>query len=142
MLLFLIICYNGNMHKALKPIIPLEESEQKALVQWLRLKGIRHTSVPNSTWTSSWAQKAKNKAMGLCPGLPDLVVCLPKTLLFIEMKRQGRKPTDDQKEWIGFLNGYEGVQACVCYGFDEARETIEEIMGRDGKLSQSEINCL
>jgi hypothetical protein len=27
------------------------------------------------------------------------------------MKRKGKKPTDEQKEWIGFLNTYEGVKA-------------------------------
>lgn len=31
-------------------IIPLEEEEQKALVQWLNIKKIKHTAIPNSTY--------------------------------------------------------------------------------------------
>ena len=104
--------------------IPLEEEEQKALVQWLRFKNIKHTSVPNSTYTKSWSQKAKNKAMGLCPGLPDLVVCLPDVLLFVEMKRKGNKPTPEQVDWIDRLNTYGSVKAVVCYSFEEAAENI------------------
>lgn len=113
------------MIKAVKKILPLEEDEQKALVYWLKLKGIKHTAVPNSTYTKSWSQKTKNTQMGLCAGLPDLVICLPKELLFIEMKRKPNKPSIDQLDWINRLNDYRGVRAIVCYSFEEAKKEIE-----------------
>jgi len=31
--------------------------------QWLRLNNIAHFRVPNETYTKSWSQKAKNKAL-------------------------------------------------------------------------------
>lgn len=56
-LLFLLL--NHNMR------VPTEYEEQVALVQYLNLMGIKHTSIPNSTFTTSWGQKMKNKKMGL-----------------------------------------------------------------------------
>ena len=56
---------------------PTEEQEQMAFVQWLRLKGYAHFRVPNETYTKSFKQKAKNKALGVSSGVPDLAVVVP-----------------------------------------------------------------
>lgn len=107
-------------------IIPLEEEEQKLVVEWLKIKKIKHTAIPNSTFTPYFNQKTKNKKMGLNPGLPDLLICLPKILLFIEMKRNdGSKPSEQQKEWIDTLNKYESVVAVVCNSYEEAKKQVE-----------------
>lgn len=106
-----------------------EEDEQKALVQYLELKGIKFTAIPNSTWTSSWTQKNKNKAMGVRPGLPDLLLIIKNNLVFIEMKRtKNSRLSKVQKEWIAELNNCHGVNAHVCKGFDQAKEVIEEYL--------------
>jgi hypothetical protein len=130
------------MHQALKPIIPLEYDECVALVQWMTLKNIKFSHIHQEMYTTSWKQKTKAKNLGVVSGVPDYIIMLPKTLLFIEMKRKGGKVKDSQAEWIKGLNCYEGVEACVCWSFPEAMQKIEEIMGRDRKLSQSEINSL
>lgn len=109
----------------LKPV-PTEDQEQEALVRWLDLKGIKFTHIPNSTFTRSWKQKAKNKRMGVRKGFPDLVVMAPRKLLFIELKRtKGGVTSSHQKEWIDGLNEY-SVSAKVCKGCEEAIEFIKK----------------
>ncbi len=108
------------------PYIPLESEEQKVFVQWLELKKIKFTSVPNSTWTPSMAQKVKNKAMGLRSGFPDMIVALPNYLLCIELKRRkGGVVSQEQKDWIAALNLIPNVEARVCFGADEAIKFVE-----------------
>ena len=110
-------------------MIPLETEEQQVVVQYLELKGLKLSSIPNSTYTKSWKQKAKNKAEGLRAGLPDLLIVLPNLLLFIEMKRtKGGVVSPVQKEWIEALNKIDGVKAIVCKGADEAIENIETLL--------------
>ena len=41
---------------------PLETVEQKTLARYLKLKGYRFYKSPSETYTTSWKQKAKNKA--------------------------------------------------------------------------------
>ena len=66
--------------------------------------------------------------MGMKPGFPDIILPVARGGyhgLFIEMKRRiGGRSTPEQKEWQRALLE-EGYAACVCKGFDEARETIE-----------------
>lgn len=105
---------------------PTEYEEQVAFVQWLELKGLKFSSVPNSTWTSSIKQKVRNKATGLRPGLPDLLVIVGGSLVFIEMKRvKGGVVSPAQRDWIEALNQVSNVQAFVCKGADEAIEIVE-----------------
>lgn len=125
---------------------PTEDQEQEAFVQWLRLKGYPHFRVPNETYTKSFKQKAKNKALGVSSGVPDLFVAVPfppphliiahkdrddevrnKTLVAIEMKRKkGGVTSENQKKWIKTLNEA-GIQTVVCKGCDAAIEFIESI---------------
>jgi len=110
-------------------LIPLEENEQRTVVEYLRLKNIKFSNIPNSTFTTSWNQKRKNKEMGLNPGLPDLLIILPNLLLFIEMKRiKGGTVSEYQKEWIEELNKINGVKAIVCKGADDAINKIETLI--------------
>jgi len=110
-----------------KDSIPTEYEEQKALVEYLEFKGLKFSSIPNSTWTSSWGQKTKNKQSGLRPGMPDMIIILPQRgLLFIEMKRvKGGVVSEVQREWIQELTKLDGVEAVVCRGADEAIQLIE-----------------
>lgn len=115
---------------------PLEREEQVAVVQYLELKGLKFTSVPNSTFTRSWKQKTSNKQQGLRAGLPDLIIALPGKLLFVEMKRQkGGTVSKDQKEWIKSLNEIDGgkkVEAMVSKGADPVIEFIEKYLSKTG----------
>lgn len=111
---------------------PLEFDEQCVFVQWLELKHIRFTAIPNDTYTKSWKQKAKKKAEGVRAGFPDLVVVISPEqsidglgkFLAIEMKRvKGGVVSESQKEWIQAL-GEADVIAHICKGADEAIELV------------------
>ena len=110
---------------------PLEDQEQQALVNWLRMKGIRFHHSPNGGHRHK-ATAGKLKAQGVSAGFPDLVIFPNRhqPILFIEMKRQkGGRVSDEQQEWLEFIEelfsrGYP-VRQSVCMGFSEARAFIE-----------------
>ena len=83
-------------------------------------------AIPNGFRSNPEAAKWM-KDEGLKPGVPDL--CLPVARggfhgLYIEMKRKGgKKPTDDQCEWLHSL-GREGYAAYCCMGREAAQDTI------------------
>ncbi|WP_065842890.1 VRR-NUC domain-containing protein [Campylobacter fetus] len=109
-------------------LIPKEKEEQMVVVDWLRIKRIRHFHVANER-IASVAYKKELKALGVSAGVPDLVILLPTKILFIEMKRakkQLSKVSVEQKEWIEALNLYVYIKAKVCYGSGEAIDFIQE----------------
>jgi hypothetical protein len=108
---------------------PLEDDEQKLLVEWLEKtrKDIKFSALPLSTFTKSWSVKNRNKALGVRAGVPDMMLIIKKQLIFIEMKRKKVGVVrPNQQEWIDALNAC-GVKTFVCYGFDEAQKVIESI---------------
>lgn len=114
---------------------PLEEDEQKALVHWLKVARLPHHSIPNSQELSGLNRihamhlMKKLKALGLSPGVPDLVVFLPRILLYIEMKRVGSgKVKDNQKLWCDTINSYPYARAVICYGCEQAIYAIKNLI--------------
>lgn len=106
---------------------PTEEQEQRWFVTWLRVKGLKHWRTPNETYTTSYRQKAKNKALGVQAGIPDLFVIVGDRLIAVEMKRRkGGSLTTTQKHWLQDLNDV-GVEARMCRGFEEAKAFVEEV---------------
>lgn len=106
--------------------LPTEEIEQRIFVQWLEIKKLKFTAIPNSTYTKSIQQKMKNKYMGLRAGLPDLLVIVSNQVIWIEMKRvKGGVVSATQKAWIEALNDA-GTPAYVCAGADEAIKVVEQ----------------
>ena len=110
-----------------------EHQVQSLLFEWAEIcknkyKGIETMyAVPNAGKRSKSAG-ARLKEEGLKSGVPDICLPVPKGLyaaLYIELKVSKNKPTKSQLEWIEKLNKF-GNMAVVCYGFDEARHTIEE----------------
>jgi len=110
-------------------LLPTEEQEQIALVDWLEWNKIKFTAIPNSTYTTSWNQKRKNKAMGVRSGIPDILCIIKGLLVFIELKRRkGGSLSKTQKEWIEELNKCSGVLAIECKGADHAIDLLESIL--------------
>lgn len=112
-------------------IVPKESDEQTAVVQWAELHGLKLTSIPNSTWTSSFKQKAHNHATGLRKGFCDLIILIRPDqakdgkgrLLAVEMKRvKGGVISTAQRDWISALNclGTDHIESVVAHGADEA----------------------
>jgi hypothetical protein len=119
--------------------VPLEDEEQITFVQWLELVGLRFSSIPNATYTTSWKQKSKNYYTGLRAGFPDIVVLVPPHrakdglghFLCIEMKRrQGGTVSAVQKDWIAAINGLSsiGIEAVVTKGAQEAIDHVNKIL--------------
>jgi hypothetical protein len=123
-----------------------EAEEQKALVQWLKLKKITHfapvnenihsgiirQSMSNKMFAGKIIAMIENKlrALGKRKGVSDLVVLLPGAkVVFIEMKRAtGGVVSEDQEEWRNEVMAL-GFDAHICFGFDDAVKVINESMG-------------
>ena len=112
---------------------PSEFTEQCNFVKWLTAEGYKFSAIPNSTRTT-WSECNKNTASGVRAGLPDLVVIVGKSLVWVEMKKIDRKSktgrgdggvSEVQRSWIDALNLCDGCSAHVCYGDLEAREVIK-----------------
>lgn len=121
-----------------------EHDEQSSLIVWatwnhaqfpeLRLMfaipngGARHPAVA-----------AKMREEGVKPGVPDLFLPVARHGfhgLFLELKTEVNRPkregskgglSDLQSAWIGELRD-QGYKVAVCYGRDEAIETITEYL--------------
>lgn len=113
-----------------KKIIPLEDVEQKALMDWCRLHPVcKHYmfAIPNGGMRNV-REAAKLKRTGVKAGVPDLFLAYPNGThhgLFIEMKRRnGNKPTKQQLEMLTRLQAV-GYEAIVSYGWEYACEFIQ-----------------
>lgn len=106
---------------------PTEAEEQAALFEWASYyPELRFMyAVPNGG--SRNVIEARNlKRQGVKSGVPD--ICLPVAAggyhgLYIELKVGKNKPSENQEHWLEYLNKA-GYMTKVCYGFQEARETI------------------
>lgn len=110
-------------------VTPLEDSEQLTYTQYLDAMNIRYFAIPNIVKLAGmikskiarirfWQQRKKE---GIKKGVPDLVVFLPKKILFVEMKRQkGSATSIEQKEWCNIINTYPYAISIICKGADFA----------------------
>ena len=130
----------GDGIRISKPITPVnlagatEDSQQMALFCWAalpetlakypRLKWM--FAVPNGG-SRHIAEAAKFVATGLRKGVPDIFLPVSYKMsyhgLFIEMKVGKGKTTENQKEWLEYLEKA-GYYCKICYSCIEARETI------------------
>ena len=110
---------------------PTEQQEQEAVIQWARASIARLPGlellfhVPN--------ENAHHKVrQGVAAGVPDL--CLPIARggwhgLWIELKRADHSnvPSPAQRAWLERLIA-EGYRCAVCYGANEAIDSIERYL--------------
>ena len=123
---------------------PLEDDEQADFISWLAHQGLKHTAIPNNTYTTSYNQKRKNKRLGLNPGFSDLVVLVSPEqskdgegyMLCIEMKRQrGGVQSEYQKGWERAINGLQShnVQYYLAKGSEEAKNIVRHYLLNEEK---------
>jgi hypothetical protein len=121
-------------------IIPKEEDEQIAFIQWCQINNIKCHHCANEIGGSTRALKLraiKAKRMGTSKGFPDLLVFIPikgiqkidaYQMLAIEMKRKKNSNTSpEQKEWIKILE-MAGIPSRVCKGCEQAIDFVKEYM--------------
>jgi len=107
-------------------MIPTEEQEQIAVVQYMELRHLSYWHTPNSTYTKSWSVKNRNTRLGVKAGIPDLFVIINNKLYAIEMKRiKGGVVSQYQKDWITKLNNA-GIETIIAKGAQEAINFIDE----------------
>ena len=99
-----------------------EATEQEIVINWCY-------HVPNGG-SRNQLEAANLKRQGVKAGVPDLN--LPVALngfhgLYIEMKFGKNKTTEKQKWWLEQLQK-QGYKTAVCYGADEAIDTIKEYL--------------
>lgn len=113
--------------------IPTEDQEQIALIQWANTQpSIKDLLFHSPNGGSRHKLEAlKLKRMGVKAGVPDLFLPIPTSQhhgLFIELKRRRLSTlTIEQKWWLNAL-AERGYCAEVAYGWEEAKNIIEEYM--------------
>jgi hypothetical protein len=110
--------------------VPSEDREQITVVEWLRWHRVRAFHVPNEGRHKVQYRK-KQAALGVEPGVPDLVIIDPPPLVVgcvgavIEMKRRrGGVVRKTQRQWLKWFEERRWV-AAVCRGSDEAIGQLE-----------------
>ena len=121
-----------------------EEQEQRAVIEWARLSRGRFPGlwllfhIPNGGLRHP-VTGLRLKLIGTRSGVPDLL--LPVSAqgfhgLFIEMKRSVDRPkkkggkgslSESQLWWRDHLTR-QGYRVEVCYGFEEARQVLEDYL--------------
>ena len=109
---------------------PTEEQEQKVLVEWMELVGIKYCHVPNEG-KHKVQYLRKQKLLGVKAGIPDILVFTkpPKAPdargVAIELKRRkGGRLSKSQEYWLHELRQHGWVTA-VCAGADAAIKMLE-----------------
>ena len=125
------------------PISKKEDAECEKFATWLDLKNYRFTHVANETgigWTIGMLIGARNKKIGVSKWFPDYIIFLKRGwTLFLEMKLPRRvlkswklwvspsKISDEQKEWIEFLNHSLRWDAWIAYWAEDAIRIVENV---------------
>lgn len=115
-----------------------EHAEQCALISWwdwqARARGVEPDllfAIPNGGKRNA-VTGARLKAEGARRGVPDLFLAYPKNGfggLFLELKKsKGGKTSPEQKAMLERLANA-GYAACVCHGFQEAKNHICVYLG-------------
>lgn len=114
-------------------VIPTEEQEHLALIQWVILHPICRKyliHIPNGG-SRNIIEAAKLKKMGVKAGVSDLFLAYPNGIyygLWIELKRRkGGILTKGQRDWLYIMQAV-GYSTVVAYGWEEAKEMITEYL--------------
>lgn len=111
--------------------IQWEQRECEVFADYLRMRGLLFAHIANeSGMRLPMGVIRKRSRMGYGKGVPDYIVIVYCTLIFIEMKREkGGRVSPEQKAWIEKLNLVNGVKAFICCGATEAINVVEEYLG-------------
>lgn len=129
-----------NGEKMAKNKTPLEIHEQEKFFSWINENkkkypelALAHCSLNGVKLSPGAAVKAKKQ--GMVAGVPDIFLPISTITkhgdcygLFIELKRiKGSKVSPEQKLFMAALED-QGYKCSVCYGADEAIETIKQYL--------------
>lgn len=110
----------------MRSLVPSEQDESIALVEFCKGKKILCIHVPNGMHSSA-KEGARMKRMGMAKGFPDFFFPYARNGrfgLFIELKRKtGGYLSPAQQEWLDLLNNA-GYLAIKCLGWEDAARNI------------------
>ena len=120
---------NQELKERMRLLKIKESAEQEAVCEYLEYLHIPFYHVPNGG-SRNKIEAANLKRQGVRAGVPDLCITVAKGKyhgLYIEMKVDDNKPSKEQKDWLSLLNK-NGYLAVVCYGFNDAKQTIDKYL--------------
>jgi hypothetical protein len=115
-----------------------ESEEQKIVIEYCALRRWKFWSTDQSMYSKNWGQLRKRKALGVRPGLPDLVVFVnyggKVQMVFIEMKKvkgknggmNGSKIGTEQMEFSDLCENA-GILHKFCHGHEDAIDFLNRI---------------
>jgi len=104
----------------------VEEQIQAAVVLHMTVRalpGVVWFHVPNGGGRTA-AEAGRFKALGVKAGVPDILALRAGQLFALELKAQGGRVSDAQREMLAALKAA-GAEAAVAWGLDEALEILE-----------------
>ena len=106
---------------------PLEDTEQKALCNYLRKEKLLFFSVPNGG-TRNKKEAQTLKQTGLLKGVSDLVILTDNKVIFLELKRRkGGVISKEQKTFLEKVNVFDYAIGIIAYGYEDAIFQLEEL---------------
>ncbi|RGH67508.1 VRR-NUC domain-containing protein [Ruminococcus sp. AM31-15AC] len=116
------------------------------LIKWTQQASIRKAypelkllfHIPNERHCDPREGK-RLKLMGVKSGVPDLFLPVARGKnkgLFIELKAENGKPSDNQMWWFAEL-GKQNYLAAICYGWKQAADMLMHYLGGDDNAGQS-----
>ncbi len=114
-----------------------EDQEQIAIMDWCEYQKNKYPELDMIFHIVNEGKRSKRngahlKRMGMKRGIPDICLPSPKGKyhgLWIELKAdKTKRASKEQREWILRLSE-QGYKANICYGADEAIETIKNYLG-------------
>ena len=111
-----------------------EHREQCALFKWMSYHSIFDCTfaIPNGGHRDIRVA-VKLKSEGVKSGIPDIFIPIARGKvhgLFIEMKSKKGRASEKQNLMIGRLKE-KGYEVKICFGFDDAKKTIEEYLSHE-----------
>jgi hypothetical protein len=115
-----------------------ESGEQQALFQWIEYNKSRLPElalayhVPNGG-KRNLREAARLKKEGVHAGVPDICLSVARNGyhgMYIELKADKGKPTENQIEWMDRLRK-QGYFVALCHGWESAVESIERYLKND-----------
>jgi len=108
-----------------------EDEIQIEFVKYLETEGIKFSMIPNELGVFKRIPgfyQILNRFihLGLRKGLPDMLLTVNNTLVFIEFKTATGELSEHQKRWIESIRAC-GVVVFVCRSVEEAIEAINSI---------------
>lgn len=111
---------SGAETKPKKPRVYRESKAQRAVVKWARSVGEPVMRLENAAQRTP-EQYARDRAMGMEPGAPDLI--FPRLDVYLEMKAEKGKVSPEQVAVHAMLRKC-GRTVLVAYGEDDAKDQL------------------